>query len=200
MKIIGLTGGIAMGKSTVAKQFQACGVPVYDADAAVHRLLGAGGGAVAPVAEKFGKEMIRAGGIDRRKLGRKVFEDPAALRALEAILHPRVKSEEINFIKRHRRRRSRLAVLEIPLLFETGGERRCKKVAVVTASPAAQRQRVLARPGMTEQKFSAIRARQMPDVEKRARADYLIYTGLGKAHSMRMVKTLVRRLGRKSRA
>jgi dephospho-CoA kinase len=174
MVILGLTGSIGMGKSTVAAMFADEGVPVFDADAAVHRLQGPGGGCVAAVAAAFpgtaGPE-----GVDRAALGRAVLGDPAALRRLEAIVHPAVASERAAFLASHAA--APLVVLDVPLLFETGGERYCNRVAVVSAGEAVQRARVLARPGMTAAKLDAILARQLPDAEKRARADIVIPTG-----------------------
>lgn len=177
--LVGLTGSIGMGKSTAAGMLSALGYPVFDADAAVHRLLGPGGAAVSAVAEAF-PGAIRAGRVDRGALGQAVFGEPEALRRLEAILHPLVRREREAFLAHAARNRARAVVLDIPLLFETGGEGRCDRVIVVSAPAFLQRQRVLARPGMTEEKFRAILAHQMPDAEKRRRADAVVMTGLGK--------------------
>lgn len=192
--VIGLTGSIGMGKSSTARMFRRLGVPVYEADAAIHRLLAPGGRGVLPVRAAFPEADDGRGGIDRRRLGARVFDDPAALARLEDILHPLARTIEADFFARCRRQRRRLVVLDIPLLFETGGERRVDLTVVVTAPAFLQRQRVLARPGMTAEKFDRIRARQMSDGEKRARADVIIHTGLGFGHTARQVKRLVRAL------
>jgi dephospho-CoA kinase len=172
--ILGLTGSIGMGKSTVAAMFAAEGVPVFDADAAVHRLQGPGGACVAAIGAAFpgttGPE-----GVDRAALGRAVLGDPAALRRLEGIVHPAVAAMRTAFLAAHAD--APLVVLDVPLLFETGGERYCDRVAVVSAGEDVQRARVLARPGMTPARLDAILARQLPDAEKRARADMMIPTG-----------------------
>src|SRR5579872_6774145 len=173
MKILGLTGGIGMGKSTAAALLTDLGVPVYDADRAVHALLAPGGAAVKAVVRAF--PAAKAGrGVSRLKLGKLVFGKPGALKRLEAILHPLVRRQENAFLRRMRARRAPLVVLDIPLLYETGGERRCDAVIVVSAPRRVQRARVMARPNMTEQRFRAILAKQMPDHEKRRRADYIV--------------------------
>jgi dephospho-CoA kinase len=198
MFVLGLTGSIGMGKSTAAAMLRRLGVPVHDADAAVHRLLAPGGKAVPAVLEAFpGVERGDAEGrtgIDRKALGKIVFGDPAALKRLEAVLHPLVRAEARAFLRRQARRRARLVVLDIPLLFETGGERLCDAVLVVTAPARVQAQRVLARPGMTPETFAAITAKQMPDAEKRRRADFLVPTGLGKAATLRRLRRILRLL------
>ena len=178
MKVIGLTGSIGMGKSTAAKMFRRLGIPVHDADAAVHRLMGKGGRAVAAIEKAFPGSVI-AGRVDRPALGAKVFGNPTELRRLEKILHPLVQAEAQRFIRRQRARRRKLVVLDIPLLYETGGEKRCDVVIVVTAPRFLQRARVLARPRMTPERLAEIEALQMPDREKRRRADYVIETGHG---------------------
>jgi dephospho-CoA kinase len=177
--ILGLTGSIGMGKSTAAKMLRRLGVPLYDADAEVHRLLATGGGAVRAVAAAFHGVCNDSGAIDRQKLGRRVFGDEPALRRLEAILHPLVRIAERRFVARARARRALLVVLDIPLLFETGGDRNVDAVVVVTCSPDAQRDRVLAREGMSPERLAAILAQQTPDAEKRARADFVLDTGHG---------------------
>lgn len=187
MKILALTGSIGMGKSTAAKLLRRLGVPVHDSDRAVHELLGPGGAAVAPIAEAF-PGTVQDGRVDRRKLGDQVFGDQAALRRLEAIVHPLVRRETASFLARHRRARRRLVALDVPLLFETGGDRRCDAVLVVTAPHWLQRQRVLRRPGMTERKFAAILEKQVPDREKRRRAQYVVNTGLGLRYTMRQIR------------
>jgi len=199
MKVLGLTGSIGQGKSTAARMLRRLGLPVHDADATVHRLLAPGGGAVGPIAAAF-PGTVTAGAVDRGRLGQLVFADPAALRRLEAILHPLVRAAERDFLKRQARRRRRLAVLDIPLLFETGGERRCDAVAVVVAPAFLQRQRVLRRPGMTAARLAAIRAQQLPDALKTRRADFVVPTGTGMVPALRRlkaaVKVLVSRPGR----
>ncbi len=171
---IALTGSIGMGKSTVAKMFEAAGVPLFDADAEVRRLQGPGGALVGPIAALFPGAM-RDGQIDREALGRAVLGKPEALARLEALVHPAVRVARDRFIASHRE--SPAILFDIPLLFETGGEVNADKVIVVSAPAEAQRARVLARPGMTAAKLDAILARQMPDADKRARADFVIDTG-----------------------
>jgi dephospho-CoA kinase len=187
MKVLCLTGSVGMGKTTAARLLRRLGVPVHDADAEVHRLLGPGGAAVEAVEAAFpGVRQGRA--IDRAALGRLVFADPTALRRLEAILHPMVRQAEQRFLAAARRQRRRLVVLDIPLLFETGGERRCDGVLVVSAPRAIQLARVMTRPGMTRARLAGVEARQMPDAQKRRRADFIISTGLGKRHSLRALR------------
>lgn len=191
MLVIGLTGSIGMGKTTAAAVLRRLGLPVHDADAAVHRLMQRGGAAVAAVEAAF-PGVSDGGAIDRRRLGARVLADDAAMRRLEAILHPLVRAEAWAFLARQARLRRPLAVLDIPLLYETGGDRLCDTVIVVTAPPFIQRARVLRRPGMTETKMQAILARQLPDAEKRRRADFLVQTGLGKRHSLQQLTAIVR--------
>jgi len=192
MKVLCLTGSVGMGKTTAARLLRRLGVPVHDADAEVHRLLGPGGAAVEAVEAAFpGVRQGRA--IDRAALGRLVFADPAALRRLEAILHPMVRQAERRFLAAARRQRRRLVVLDIPLLFETGGERRCDGVLVVSAPRAIQLARVMTRPGMTKARLAGVEARQMPDAQKRRRADFIISTGLGKRHSLRALRQALAR-------
>lgn len=193
MKILGLTGGIGMGKTTAAAFFCQLGIPVYDADRVVHALLALGGAAVKPVARAF--PAAKAGkGISRQKLGKLVFGKPKALKQLEAILHPMVRAQEKAFLRRMRARRARLVVLDIPLLYETGGDKRCDAVAVVWAPAALQRQRVLRRPGMDARRFEAILTQQMPDRVKRARADFAVPSGLGRAATRRALRRVIARL------
>ncbi len=173
MILLGLTGSIGMGKSTVAAMFAAEGVPVFDADAAVHRLQGPGGRVVAAIEAAF-PGSTGAGGVDRGALAAAVLGDDAAMKRLEAIVHPAVAEERRAFLARHRD--APLVVLDIPLLFETGGDAQVDRIAVVSAAADVQRVRVLARPGMTMEKFAAILARQLPDAAKRARADHVIAT------------------------
>ena len=174
MIVLGLTGSIGMGKSTVAAMFAERGVPVFDADAVVHALQGPGGTLVAPIESAF-PGTTGAGGVDRESLAQRVFGDDAALRRLEAIVHPAVAAERTAFLARHAG--APLIVLDIPLLVETGGWRGVDRIAVVSAPADVQRMRVMARPGMTAERLAAILAKQVPDAEKRARADHVIDTG-----------------------
>ena len=171
---LGLTGSIGMGKSTVAAMFEARGVPVFDADAAVHRLQGPGVRLVAEIEARF-PDTTGPAGVDRTALAEAVLGDAAALRRLEALVHPAVAADRAAFLAAHAA--APIVVLDIPLLFETGGDGAVDKIAVVSAPAAIQRARVLARPGMTTDRFEAILARQMPDSEKRERADFIIDTG-----------------------
>lgn len=171
--VLGLTGSIGMGKSTTAEMFAAAGVPVWDADAAVHALYAPGGAAVAAVAAAF-PGAVRQGAVDRGALKSLLASDPSALPRLESIVHPRVAASRAAFLAAHAD--APLIVLDIPLLFETGADALCDATLVVTAPPEVQRARVLARPGMTEDQLSLILARQMPDAEKRARATHVIET------------------------
>ena len=187
MLVIGLTGGIATGKSTTAAMIADRGIPLHDADAAVHDLMAAGGRATGPVAEAFGGEMLTAGGaVDRQRLGRAVFADSALRKRLESIIHPLVAADRDRFLEKHRTAGAPLVVLDIPLLFETGGDAVCDFVILCSAPDEIQRERALARDGMTEAKLDAILASQMPLAEKRARADAEIDTssGLDKAEAM----------------
>lgn len=177
MIVLGLTGGIAMGKSRAAAAFRACGAPVFDADAVVHLLTGPGGEAVPAIEKAFPGVLDAAGGVDRGRLGPLVFADAAALRRLEAIVHPLVRAEEGRFLRRCCRAGLPLAVLDVPLLFETGGDARVDRVAAVSAHPLLQRERALRRPGMTGARLAQVRAKQTPDAEKRRRADYVIPSG-----------------------
>lgn len=190
MIVLGLTGSIGMGKTTCGKLFARLGVPVHEADEAVHRLIGPGGAAVAPVEAAFPGVTVN-GAVDRGDLGRRVFGNLAALHRLEGLLHPLVRADADRFLERQRRLGKPLAVLNIPLLFETGAEVRCDLVAVVSAPAFVQRQRVLARPGMTAEKLAAILDRQMPDTDKRRQADYIIPSGLGRALTFRVIKAIV---------
>ena len=171
MLVLGLTGSIGMGKSTTARFFAEAGMPVHDADATVHRLYEAE--AVAPIEAAF-PGMTAAGKVDRPKLAARVLGDPAAIQRLEAIVHPLVRESGVRFLNAAAARCAGIAVLDVPLLFETGGEARVDAVVVVSAGPDIQRQRVLARPDMTVAKLEAILARQMPDTEKRRRAHFIV--------------------------
>ncbi len=194
MKILCLTGSVGMGKTTAARMLRRMGIPVHDADAEVHRLLGRGGAAVKAVELAF--PGVKSGkSIDRAALGKVVFADPAALSRLEAILHPLVRQAERRFLAQARREHRKLVVLDIPLLYETKGEGRCDGVIVVSAPRPIQLARVLARPGMTKDRLAAIEARQMPDRQKRRRADIVIETGLGKRHSLENLRRALARYG-----
>lgn len=175
MIVLGLTGSIGMGKSTVAKMFAEEGAPFLDADAAVHALYAPGGAAVAPVEAAF-PGVTQAGAIDRALLSARVVGDADAMRQLELIVHPLVRQAQLEFLQRHRDAGTAVVVLDIPLLFEGGGHKLVDKTVVVSAPAEVQRERVLARAGMSVEKFEAILARQMPDAEKRARADFVIDT------------------------
>jgi dephospho-CoA kinase len=183
MIILGLTGSIGMGKSTTSAMFESEGVPVYDSDAAVHALYAPGGAAVAPVEAAF-PGVVVDGAIDRTRLSARVVGQPEALKALEAIVHPLVGADRIGFFEKATAEAKDIVVLDVPLLFETGGDKRVDKVVVVSAPAEVQRARVLARPDMDAAKLEAILARQLPDAEKRARADFVIDTsrGLEAAH------------------
>lgn len=176
MIVLGLTGSAAMGKSATAKMFGEEGVPVFDADAAVHRLYE--GAAVAPVEAAFPGVTVN-GRIDRERLAAKVLDNPEALKALEALVHPLVRAEQDKFRREAAESGTPIAVLDIPLLFETGGDLRADAVVVVSAPAQVQRARLLERPGMTVEKIDAMLARQMPDAEKRRRADFVIDTSRG---------------------
>jgi len=178
MFVLGLTGSIGMGKSTASAGFRCFGIPVFDSDAAVHALFAPGGAAVAPVAAAFPGCLAAGGGIDRAALGRRVFDDPAALARLEAIVHPLVRAAQRRFLARCCAAGRRVVVLDIPLLYETSGERLVDAVAVVSARAHVQAQRVLRRPGMSAERLRAILRRQLPDAEKRRRADFVIRTDL----------------------
>jgi len=187
---LGLTGSIGMGKSTTAAMFARHGVAVHDADRAVHRLYGRGGAAVASVGDLF-PDAVAEGAIDRAALAALVQGDRAALAALEAIVHPLVRNEETRFLAAARAAGRRIALVDVPLLLETGGEQRVDMVVVVTAAPEIQRARVLARPGMTDERFAAILGRQMADEEKRRRAHFVIDTGHGLAAAERAVADIL---------
>lgn len=186
--VLGLTGSIGMGKSTTAALFVKRGVPLHDADAAVHRLHR--GRAAGPIAAAFPGTVID-GVVDRAKLGAAVLGKPDALRQLEAIIHPLVREEEEAFVAGCRKEGAGLAVIDVPLLLETGGESRCDAVLVVTAPAEVQRERVLARQGMTAEKLAAILARQMPDAEKRRHAHFLVDTSRGLMAADRQVGSIL---------
>lgn len=190
MIILGLTGSIGMGKSTTSRMFADAGAMVWDADAAVHRLYAPGGAAVGPLGEAF-PGVVVDGMVDRTRLAEALGQDEAAFARLEAIVHPLVAQSRASDLARAREEGQRLAVLDIPLLFETGGDQWVDAVVVVSADAAIQRQRVLARPGMTEERFQAILNRQMPDAEKRRRADFIVDTGHGLEAAQQQVARIV---------
>jgi dephospho-CoA kinase len=191
MIVLGLTGSIGMGKSTTANMFRDEGVPVHDSDQAVHRVYS---GAAAPLIEEAFPETVVDGTVDRDQLSRAVLGNPEALQRLERIVHPLVRADADAFVERAREACEPLVVLDIPLLFETGGTDRVDRILVVTAPPEIQRQRVLDRPGMTEEKFTAILARQVPDAEKRRRADYVIDTSQGMEAARKRVRDILEAL------
>lgn len=197
MKVLGLTGSIGMGKSTAANAFRRLRVPVFDADAAVHRLQGPGGAAVRPIEAAFpGTTRDGPAGryVDRAALRAVVLADPAARKRLERIVWPLVRQAERAFLAAARRRGERIAVLDIPLLLETGGETRVDEVIVVSAPPDIQRARVLGRGTMSPAQFAAIRAAQMPDALKRRKADRVVRTGLSRHAAQRHIRAIVREL------
>jgi dephospho-CoA kinase len=193
MIIVGLTGSIGMGKSTTSAMFEAEGVPVYDSDAAVHALYAPGGAAVAPVEAAFPGVVVE-GAIDRVRLSARVLGNPEALKALEAIVHPLVGSDRIAFFEKATAAGKDIVVLDVPLLYETGGDKRVDKVVVVSAPAEVQRARVMARPDMDAAKFAAILARQLPDAEKRARADFVIDTSQGLEPARQQVRAILQAL------
>jgi dephospho-CoA kinase len=193
MFVLGLTGSLGMGKSTTAKFFAEEGVPVHDADAAVHRLYE--GEAVAPIEAAFPGTTAN-GKVDRDRLAQRVLGDPAAITRLEQIVHPLVARSRDRFLSEAEGNGTAIAVLDIPLLFETGSERRCDAVVVVSAPAEVQRARALARPGMTEEKFQTILAKQMPDAEKRARADFVVDSGQGFDAARAQVREILRRVSK----
>ena len=191
MFVLGLTGSLGMGKSTTAGFFAELGVPVHDADAAVHRLYEA---EAVPLIETAFPGTTAEGAVDREKLARRVLDDPAAIKKLEGIVHPLVHAAEEQFLAEAARKNTRVAVLDIPLLFETGGDRRCDAVVVVSAPEDIQRIRIFSRPGMTEQKFAGIVANQMPDAEKRRRADFVVDTSRGFDAARAQVREILARV------
>jgi dephospho-CoA kinase len=191
MIVLGLTGSVGMGKSTTAKMFAAEGVPVFDSDAAVHRLYE---GEAAPLIEKAFPGTVSAGRVDRERLSRAVVGNNEAFAKLEAIIHPLVRKARKDFLIAAKAKGAQVALLDIPLLFETGGERKVDKIVVVSAPQPVQKERVLARPGMTEEKFSAIVAKQMPDSEKRKKANFVIDTSRGFEAARAEVRAILRAL------
>jgi dephospho-CoA kinase len=191
MIILGLTGSIGMGKSTTAAMFRASGVPVQDADATVHALYA---GAAAPLVEAAFPGVLKDGAVDRILLSAHVVGKPEAMRRLEAIVHPLVSKAERAFLRHFQQKSVPLVVLDVPLLFETNGSARADMIAVVSAPPAVQRDRVMARPGMTEERFKTLLSRQLPDGEKRRRAHFIIETGCGLEAARHQVQDIIRAL------
>jgi dephospho-CoA kinase len=196
MIVLGLTGSIGMGKSTAAAVLRRLGVPLYDADAEIHKMLGPGGAAVAAVLAAFPGAGGESGGIDRRRLGPRVFGKPTELRRLEKILHPMVRAVERGWVARQRACGAKLVVLDIPLLFETDRIDRVDGVIVVSAPARLQRERVTRRPGMNAERFAAILKSQLPDHDKRRRADFVVSTALSRAFAARQLAAIVRRVRR----
>jgi dephospho-CoA kinase len=190
MFVLGLTGSIGMGKSEAARAFRRLGVPVYDADAAVHRLLAMGGGAVSAIAAAF-PGAVKHGAVDRAALSGLVFGKPQELRRLERIVHPMVGALQRRFLAGMAARRRPLVVLDVPLLFETNGERRTDAAVAISAPAFVQRARVLRRPNMTADKLARILRRQMPDSLKIQRADFVVRSGLGKRQSLCAIARIV---------
>jgi dephospho-CoA kinase len=188
--LVGLTGSIGMGKSETARMFAKLGVPVYDSDAAVHRLYEKDGAAVEPIAKEF-PGAVKDGRVDRGELSRQLAADPAAFKKLEALVHPLVAGEQRMFLEKAERDGAEMVVLDIPLLFETGGHARMDAVVVVSAPHHIQRERVLARPGMTPDKLDQILSRQTPDAEKRARAHFVVETDKGLERAFEDVKKVI---------
>jgi dephospho-CoA kinase len=193
MFILGLTGSIGMGKSTTARLFAEEGVPVHDADAVVHKLYE---GEAVPLIEAAFPGTTQSGRVDREKLGRRVVGDVDALKRLEAIVHPLVRKAEEAFLADARARKADIVVLDIPLLFETGADARVDATVVVTAPPEVQRVRVLERPGMTPEKLDALLAKQMPDAEKRRRADFIVDSGQGIVFARAQVRQILDRIAK----
>jgi dephospho-CoA kinase len=191
--VIGLTGSIGMGKTETGKLFARLGISVHSADDVVHKLYDTGGAAVAAIAREF-PGTVRDGRVMREALAARVAADEGAFRRLEAIVHPLVREAELAFLDAATKRGDDLVVLDIPLLFETGGEKRMDTVVVVSAPPDVQRKRVLSRPGMSLEKLEAIHARQIPDVDKRSRADFVIETDKGLEHAFVAVQRIVAEL------
>ncbi len=191
MIVVGLTGSIGMGKSTTARLFGEAGVPVHDSDEAVHRLYA---DMAAPLIEAAFPGTTKGGVVDRGLLAQRVLGNAAALKTVETIVHPLVRADADAFLARHREAGQPIVVLDIPLLFETGGEGRVDKIVVVSAPPEVQRERVLSRPGMTVEKFESILEKQVPDVEKRRRADFIVDSGKGLETARTAVKQILARL------
>lgn len=193
MMLVGLTGSIGMGKSETAKMFCAEGVPVYDADAAVHALYAKGGEAVAPIGAAF-EGVVKDGAVDREALSKAVLNKPDEFKKLESIIHPLVGKVQLEWLEQQQKAGEKFVILDIPLLFETGGNARMDKVVVVSCPASLQRERVLARPGMTAEKFEAILAKQVPDAVKREGADYIVDSSKGLDHARAQVAAIVEEL------
>lgn len=194
MVVLGLTGSIGMGKSTAAEMLRRMGVPVFDADAAVHALQAPGGRAIPAIAAAF-PDLVKRGVLDRAGLARRAFDDPTCLGQLEKILHPLVREAEARFLRMATFGRQPLVVLDIPLLFESASDHRCDWTIVVTAPPFVQKARVLKRVDMTPARFCAVLAKQMPDCEKRKRADFVVPTGTGRGPTLNALREIVRLVG-----
>ena len=197
--LIGLTGSIGMGKSETAKMFARLGIPVNDSDANVHRLYEVGGAAVPVIAQAF-PGTVKDSKVDRAELSKRLAADPPAFQKLEALVHPLVAAEQRKFLEQAERDGAEMVVLDIPLLFETGGHARMDAVVVVSAPHHIQRERVLARPGMSPDKLDQILSRQMPDAEKRAKAHFVVETDKGLDHAFEQVKAIVAALRAKRNA
>ena len=191
--IIGLTGSIGMGKTTASNMFHRLGLPICDSDLLVHGMLAKGGTAVLPVAAEF-DGVVRDGAVDRAALGQKVFNDKVALKRLEQIIHPLVRLKQVEFIKMCRRQNRVAGILDVPLLYEVKTDQICDFTVVVSAPKFIQKQRVMARPGMTPNRFEETLDRQMPDIEKQKRADFVVPTGLNKRHTLNHLCKIIRTL------
>jgi dephospho-CoA kinase len=190
MIVVGLTGSIGMGKTATGKLFSKLGVPVCDADSIVHALYGKGGAAVEPIRAVF-PDVVAEGRVDRVKLGESLADEPEGFERLESIVHPLVRQAQQDFLDRSRKKGVTLAVLDIPLLFETGRDRDVDRIVVVSAPPEIQKERVMKRPGMTAEIFNALLARQLPDEEKRALADFVVDTSKTREHAFAQVRDIV---------
>lgn len=197
MIILGLTGSIGMGKTTIAQMFRNQGVTVHDSDAEAHSLMAGGGAAVAPISIEF-PGVVEGGEVNRARLGDRAFSDPGLLVRLEEILHPLVRTAQLRFLKAAALAGRPIVVLDIPLLFETRGDLFCDAVVVVTAPACLQRQRVLSRSGMTMARFERILSRQMPNAAKRQRAEFIVPTGLGRAFSFHAVHGIIAVMSKRS--
>lgn len=193
MIVVGLTGSIGMGKTATGKLFSKLGVPVCDADSIVHALYDKGGAAVEPIRAVF-PDVVAEGRVDRVKLGESLAVEPEGFERLESIVHPLVRQAQQDFLDRSRKKGVTLAVLDIPLLFETGRDRDVDRIVVVSASPEIQKERVMKRPGMTAEIFNALLARQLPDEEKRLRADFVVDTSKTREHAFAQVRDIVAEL------
>jgi dephospho-CoA kinase len=193
MRVIGLTGSIGMGKSTTAAMFREAGIPVYDADAAVHEAYDVGGIAVGPVGEAF-PGVVKDGRVDREELRKRVLGNPDALKVLNGIVHPLIGKNRAKVFEAAQAAGADMIIMDVPLIFETGGEKNMDAVIVVSAPADVQRERVLAREGMTPERLDAILAQQVPDAEKRARADYVVDTGKGLEPARAQVKAIIEAL------